>query len=157
IESRLQDFFGMKTGPVIAGGRARVVFYFFASDPRPGQGAPAPAGFWHRVSPQVRREVRRPYPPPARPPHTLASLTWLRRKMGDRKISSEKGTQEKEHILTARVENADGRRQINKFFMGLRFAFGFWYDLAVIDPRVPRSYGASENQYQTSCPGSVVA
>src|SRR5215813_7134953 len=62
IESRLQDFFGMETGPVIAGGRARVVLHLLAPNHRPVQVTTDLAGFWQRVYPQVRKELSRRYP-----------------------------------------------------------------------------------------------
>ncbi|MFN0084759.1 MAG: ATP-dependent helicase HrpB [Blastocatellia bacterium] len=62
IESRLQDFFGMKTGPVLAGGRAPVVLHLLAPNHRPVQVTTDLAGFWQRTYPQVRRELSRRYP-----------------------------------------------------------------------------------------------
>jgi ATP-dependent helicase HrpB len=62
IESRLQDFFGMETGPVIAGGRARLVLHLQAPNHRPVQVTTDLAGFWLRIYPQVRKELSRRYP-----------------------------------------------------------------------------------------------
>ncbi len=62
IESRLQDFFGMETGPVIAGGRAPLVMHLLAPNHRPVQVTTDLAGFWRRVYPQVRKELSRRYP-----------------------------------------------------------------------------------------------
>src|SRR5262249_7206105 len=56
IESRLQDFFGMDRGPVIAGGRAPLVIHLLAPNHRPVQVTTDLAGFWQRVYPQVRKE-----------------------------------------------------------------------------------------------------
>ncbi|MBO0859501.1 MAG: ATP-dependent helicase HrpB, partial [Chloracidobacterium sp.] len=62
IESRMQDFFGMQTGPVIAGGRAPLVMHLLAPNHRPVQVTTDLAGFWSRVYPQVRKELSRRYP-----------------------------------------------------------------------------------------------
>jgi ATP-dependent helicase HrpB len=62
IESRLQDFFGMKTGPAIAGGRAALVIHLLAPNHRPVQVTTDLAGFWQRTYPQVRKELSRRYP-----------------------------------------------------------------------------------------------
>jgi ATP-dependent helicase HrpB len=72
IESRLQDFFGMKTGPVIAGGRAPLVLHLLAPNHRPLQVTTDLEGFWRRTYPQVRRELSRRYPRHAWPEDPLA-------------------------------------------------------------------------------------
>jgi len=71
IESRLQDFFGMKTGPVIAGGRAPLVMHLLAPNRRPVQVTTDLAGFWQRVYPQARKELSRRYPRHAWPEDPL--------------------------------------------------------------------------------------
>jgi ATP-dependent RNA helicase HrpB len=71
IESRLQDFFGMETGPVIAGGRAPLVLHLLAPNHRPVQVTTDLAGFWQRVYPQVRKELSRRYPRHAWPEDPL--------------------------------------------------------------------------------------
>jgi ATP-dependent helicase HrpB len=71
IESRLQDFFGMDTGPVIAGGRAPLVLHLLAPNHRPVQVTTDLAGFWQRVYPQVRKELSRRYPRHAWPEDPL--------------------------------------------------------------------------------------
>jgi ATP-dependent RNA helicase HrpB len=71
IESRLQDFFGMKAGPVIAGGRAPLVMHLLAPNRRPVQVTTDLAGFWQRVYPQVRKELSRRYPRHAWPEDPL--------------------------------------------------------------------------------------
>ncbi|MGH9768398.1 MAG: ATP-dependent RNA helicase, partial [Blastocatellia bacterium] len=73
IESRLQDFFGMKTGPVIAGGRVPVVLRLLAPNHRPVQITTDLAGFWQRAYPQVRKELSRRYPRHAWPENPLES------------------------------------------------------------------------------------
>ncbi len=71
IESRLQDFFGMETGPVIAGGRAPLVMHLLAPNHRPVQVTTDLAGFWQRTYPQVRKELSRRYPRHAWPEDPL--------------------------------------------------------------------------------------
>jgi ATP-dependent helicase HrpB len=62
IASRLQDFFGMKEGPVVAGGRVALVLHLLAPNNRPVQVTSDLAGFWERHYPSVRRELSRRYP-----------------------------------------------------------------------------------------------
>ncbi len=61
IASRLQDFFGMKETPRIAGGREPLVVHLLAPNQRPVQTTTDLAGFWERLYPQVRRELSRRY------------------------------------------------------------------------------------------------
>lgn len=60
IESRLQDFFGMKETPKING--APIVVHLLAPNQRPVQVTSDLAGFWERLYPQVRKELMRRYP-----------------------------------------------------------------------------------------------
>ncbi len=60
IESRLQDFFGMRETPRI--GRTPVVVHLLAPNRRPVQVTTDLAGFWERLYPQVRKELSRRYP-----------------------------------------------------------------------------------------------
>jgi ATP-dependent helicase HrpB len=60
IESRLQDFFGVRETPRI--GQAPVVVHLLAPNRRPVQVTTDLAGFWERLYPQVRRELSRRYP-----------------------------------------------------------------------------------------------
>ncbi len=62
IQSRLQDFFGMKETPEVARGRVPVVVRLLAPNQRPVQMTTDLAGFWERLYPQVRRELMRRYP-----------------------------------------------------------------------------------------------
>lgn len=62
IESRLQDFLGMKSGPSIAEGRAQLTLHLLAPNGRAVQVTSDLAGFWQRTYPQVRRELSRRYP-----------------------------------------------------------------------------------------------
>jgi ATP-dependent helicase HrpB len=67
IASRLQDFFGMRETPRIAGGAVPVVIRLLAPNQRPVQTTTDLAGFWDRLYPQVRRELSRRYPKHAWP------------------------------------------------------------------------------------------
>jgi ATP-dependent helicase HrpB len=60
IESRLQDFFGMRDTPRIGG--APVVVHLLAPNHRPVQVTSDLAGFWERLYPEVRKELARRYP-----------------------------------------------------------------------------------------------
>jgi ATP-dependent helicase HrpB len=60
IESRLQDFFGVKETPRING--TPVVVHLLAPNRRPVQVTSDLTGFWERLYPQVRRELSRRYP-----------------------------------------------------------------------------------------------
>ncbi len=60
IASRLQDFFGMRETPRIAG--TPLVIHLLAPNHRPVQMTTDLAGFWERLYPQVRRELSRRYP-----------------------------------------------------------------------------------------------
>lgn len=67
IESRLQDFFGMRETPRVARGQVPVVVHLLAPNHRPVQTTTDLAGFWERLYPQVRRELSRRYPKHAWP------------------------------------------------------------------------------------------
>ncbi|MDQ3256652.1 MAG: ATP-dependent helicase HrpB, partial [Acidobacteriota bacterium] len=71
VASRMQDFFGMKEGPKIAGGRVTLVLHLLAPNNRPVQVTEDLAGFWERHYPRVRRELSRRYPRHAWPEHPL--------------------------------------------------------------------------------------
>ena len=71
VASRLQDFFGMRETPRIAGGKVAVVVHLLAPNQRPVQTTSDLAGFWQRLYPQVRRELSRRYPKHAWPEHPV--------------------------------------------------------------------------------------
>ena len=71
VASRLQDFFGMREGPRVAGGRAALVLQLLAPNQRPVQVTTDLAGFWSRHYPRVRRELSRRYPRHAWPEDPL--------------------------------------------------------------------------------------
>lgn len=62
IESRLQDFFGMLTGPKLCGGRVPVTLHLLAPNKRAVQVTTDLEGFWDRHYPGIRRELMRRYP-----------------------------------------------------------------------------------------------
>jgi ATP-dependent helicase HrpB len=81
IESRLQDFFGMRAGPAVGGGRVPLTLHLLAPNGRAVQVTSDLAGFWTQHYPALRRELGRRYPrhawpedgataspPPPRPP-----------------------------------------------------------------------------------------
>ena len=62
VLSRLQDFFGMTTGPSILGGRLPLVLHLAAPNGRAVQLTTDLAGFWDRHYPAIAKELRRKYP-----------------------------------------------------------------------------------------------
>jgi ATP-dependent helicase HrpB len=82
IESRLQDFFGMKQGPSVAGGRIPLVLHLLAPNQRAVQVTTDLAGFWERHYPTIARELRRKYPRHSWPddPHTAQPPAVLGRR-----------------------------------------------------------------------------
>ncbi|MBI3423443.1 MAG: ATP-dependent helicase HrpB [Acidobacteria bacterium] len=78
IESRLQDFFGMKEGPKIAGGRVALVLHLLAPNQRAVQVTSDLAGFWQRHYPAIRRELSRRYPRHAWPENPLEAAAGKR-------------------------------------------------------------------------------
>src|SRR5258706_15227475 len=55
VESRLQDFFGLRETPRVARGEVPVVVKLLAPNKRPVQTTTDLAGFWSRLYPQLRR------------------------------------------------------------------------------------------------------
>jgi ATP-dependent helicase HrpB len=62
IESRLQDFFGVKTPPSIANGKIKLTLHLLAPNYRALQVTTDLPGFWARTYPEVRKELSRRYP-----------------------------------------------------------------------------------------------
>jgi ATP-dependent helicase HrpB len=62
IASRMQDFFGMRDGPRIGGGRVPLVLELNAPSGRAQQVTTDLAGFWQRHYPALRKELMRKYP-----------------------------------------------------------------------------------------------
>lgn len=67
IASRLQDFFGMKTGLSVCRGRVALTLHLLAPNQRAVQVTSDLAGFWTRHYPSIRRELCRRYPKHAWP------------------------------------------------------------------------------------------
>ena len=67
IESRLQDFFGTRSVPAIAGGRVPLTVHLLAPNGRAVQVTRDIAGFWTQHYPALRRELGRRYPKHAWP------------------------------------------------------------------------------------------
>ncbi len=62
IESRLQDFLGMKEGPSVAGGRLPLVIHLLAPNYRAVQVTTDLASFWHKAYQEIRPQLSRRYP-----------------------------------------------------------------------------------------------
>lgn len=62
IASRLQDFFGMSTGPAICRSRLPLTLHLLAPNRRAVQITSDLSGFWERHYPAIRKELRRRYP-----------------------------------------------------------------------------------------------
>jgi ATP-dependent helicase HrpB len=62
LESRLQDFFGMKDSPRICRGKLPLTLHLLAPNGRAQQVTSDLGGFWERHYPTVRRELMRKYP-----------------------------------------------------------------------------------------------
>lgn len=73
VESRLQDFFGMRAGPTAALGRVPVVLHLLAPNQRAVQVTTDLAGFWERHYPAIAKELRRRYPKHAWPDDPLTA------------------------------------------------------------------------------------
>ncbi len=67
IESRLQDFFGTYSTPVICAGQVFLTIHLLAPNGRAVQVTKDLAGFWERHYPAIRRELQRRYPKHAWP------------------------------------------------------------------------------------------
>lgn len=59
---RIQEVFGWRAGPRVAGGRVAVVLHLLAPSGRPQQVTDDLASFWTNTYPSVRRELMRRYP-----------------------------------------------------------------------------------------------
>jgi len=67
IESRLQDFFGVRETPRVCAGRTPLTLHLLAPNQRAVQVTRDLAGFWTRHYPAIRRELMRRYPKHAWP------------------------------------------------------------------------------------------
>jgi ATP-dependent helicase HrpB len=80
VQSRLQDFFGLTTGPTIAAGRVPLVLHLLAPNQRAVQVTTDLAGFWSRHYPELRRALMRRYPKHAWPEDPLTASPPARRR-----------------------------------------------------------------------------
>jgi ATP-dependent helicase HrpB len=62
LESRLQDFWGLKKTPSIAGGSVPLVLHLLAPNMRAVQVTRDLAGFWERAYKELRPALSRRYP-----------------------------------------------------------------------------------------------
>ena len=62
IEGKLQEFFGERSTPRIADGKVALVVHLLGPNRRPAQTTTDLAGFWERLYPALRRQLRRRYP-----------------------------------------------------------------------------------------------
>ncbi len=71
---RIQEVFGMKQTPRIAGGRVPVLLHLLAPNMRPQQVTEDLASFWANTYPGVRKELKRRYPKHAWPEDPLTAV-----------------------------------------------------------------------------------
>lgn len=64
---RIQEMFGLRETPRLAGGRVRVLLHLLAPNSRPQQVTDDLASFWANTYPQVRKDLRARYPKHAWP------------------------------------------------------------------------------------------
>ena len=73
IESRLQDFFGLKEGPRVGQGAVPLVLHLLAPNRRAVQVTTDLTGFWDRHYPEIRRQLMRRYPKHSWPENPVSS------------------------------------------------------------------------------------
>jgi ATP-dependent helicase HrpB len=62
LAARIQEFFGWKSTPVLAGGRVPLLLHLLAPNQRCHQITADLASFWKNTYPSVRKELRGRYP-----------------------------------------------------------------------------------------------
>jgi ATP-dependent helicase HrpB len=70
---RIQEVFGLRDTPRIAGGKVRVLMHLLAPNNRPQQVTDDLASFWANTYPRVRKDLRARYPRHAWPEDPLAA------------------------------------------------------------------------------------
>ena len=75
LAARIQELFGVRETPRVAGGRVSVLLHLLGPNHRPQQVTADLAGFWANTYPQVKKELRRRYPKHAWPDDPLAAST----------------------------------------------------------------------------------
>ncbi len=73
LSVRLQELFGLKATPRLAGGRVAVMLHLLAPNMRPQQTTDDLASFWANTYPQVRKDLRARYPKHSWPDDPLAA------------------------------------------------------------------------------------
>lgn len=71
---RIQEIFGWRDTPRIAGGRVRVLLHLLAPNQRPQQVTEDLASFWSNTYPLIRKELRARYPKHAWPENPLEAV-----------------------------------------------------------------------------------
>jgi ATP-dependent helicase HrpB len=71
---RIQEIFGLRDTPRVAGGRVRVLLHLLAPNYRPQQVTEDLASFWANTYPVVRKELRARYPRHAWPEDPLSAV-----------------------------------------------------------------------------------
>jgi ATP-dependent helicase HrpB len=70
---RIQELFGVRETPRIAGGRVAVLLELLGPNHRPQQVTADLASFWQNTYPEVKKELRRRYPKHSWPDDPLAA------------------------------------------------------------------------------------
>jgi ATP-dependent helicase HrpB len=70
---RIQEVFGWRETPTVAGGRVRVLLHLLAPSNRPQQVTDDLASFWANTYPRIRKELRVRYPKHAWPDDPLTA------------------------------------------------------------------------------------
>jgi ATP-dependent helicase HrpB len=60
--AKIQDLYGLKSSPAVAGGRQRVILEILGPNFRPVQTTDDLAGFWKKLYPVLKKELARKYP-----------------------------------------------------------------------------------------------
>lgn len=71
---RIQEIFGLRQTPRVAGGRVPVLLHLLAPNHRPQQVTQDLASFWANTYPEVKRELKRRYPKHAWPDDPLTAM-----------------------------------------------------------------------------------
>lgn len=80
VRARMQEFFGLPSVGLLAGGRVRLVLELLAPNHQPVQVTTDLASFWQNVYPTARRELMRRYPRHSWPEDPLAAAAEARPK-----------------------------------------------------------------------------
>jgi ATP-dependent helicase HrpB len=80
VRARMQEFFGLPSVGLLAGGRVRLVLELLAPNHQPVQVTTDLASFWQNVYPTARRELMRKYPRHSWPEDPLAATAEARPK-----------------------------------------------------------------------------